>query len=236
MTGRRELTGVRVMIVDDHAVVRQGLVSFLANVEGVHVVAEAADGQAALDELARLEVVAELPDVVLMDIQMPRLDGVAATSRIHERYPAVKVVILTGFGEAARVQAALVAGAVGFLLKDAEPGDITAAIRSAINDQVHLDPTVARRLTQRMITPQQGLGSLTQRERDILALVATGLSNKEIAGRLGISERTARTHVSNVLAKMQLASRTQAALVAIQEGLVAPERLDVHGEGPGRAR
>lgn len=236
MTGRRELTGVRVMIVDDHAVVRQGLVSFLANVEGVYVVAEAGDGQAALDELARLAVLAELPDVVLMDLQMPRLDGVAATSRIHERHPEVKVVVLTGFGEAARVQAALVAGAVGYLLKDAEPGDITAAIRSAINDQVHLDPTVARRLTQRMITPQQGLGSLTQRERDILVLVATGLSNKEIAGRLGISERTARTHVSNVLAKMQLASRTQAALVAIQEGLVAPERLDVHRDGPGRAR
>lgn len=230
--GGRPLADVTVMVVDDHAVVRQGLVSFLANVDGVRVVAQADDGQAALEELARLEVFGELPDVVLMDLQMPRLDGVAATSRIIERFTGVKVVILTGFGEAARVQAALAAGASGYLLKDAEPGEIASAIRSAINDEMHLDPTVARRLTQRMITPAQGLGTLTARERDILVLVASGLSNKQIAARLEISERTARTHVSNMLAKLQLSSRTQAALVAIQEGLVEPESLRLDGSRP----
>lgn len=215
------------MVVDDHAVVRQGLITFLGNVSGVRVAAQAPDGQAALDELARMATMEELPDVVLMDLQMPRLDGVAATQAISTRYPDLKVVVLSSFGEVGRVQAALAAGASGYVLKDAEPDDITAAIRSAINDQVHLDPTVARRLTQRMITPEQGLSALTARERDILALVASGMSNKQIAAHLTISERTARTHVSNVLGKMHLTSRTQAALVAVREGLVTPDGLVV---------
>lgn len=222
-SSRRPLEDIAVMVVDDHAVVRQGLMAFLGNIEGVRVVGQASDGQAALDELARRAVHGDLPDVVLMDLQMPRLDGVAATSAIHERHPGVKVVVLTSFGEAGRVQAALAAGAAGYLLKDAEPDDITAAIRSAINDQLHLDPTVARQLTRRIIAPHGGLSSLTARERDVLVLVAQGLSNKEIASRLVISERTARTHVSNVLAKIHVSSRTQAALLAIQEGLVAPD-------------
>lgn len=221
---------VTVMVVDDHAVVRQGLISFLGNVPGVRVVAQAADGQAALDELARMSTLEETPDVVLMDLQMPRLDGVATTQAISANFPEIKVVVLTSFGEVGRVQAALAAGASGYLLKDAEPDDIAAAIRSAMNDQVHLDPTVARRLTQRMIRPEQGLSALTSRERDILALVASGMSNKEIAAHLTISERTARTHVSNVLGKMHLTSRTQAALVAIQEGLVTPEGLGKGGQ------
>ncbi|MDV3221158.1 response regulator transcription factor [Intrasporangium sp.] len=228
MTDARAFEDIAVMVVDDHAVVRQGLITFLGNVSGVRVVAQAPDGQAALDELARMATMEELPDVVLMDLQMPRLDGVAATQAISARYPHLKVVVLSSFGEVGRVQAALAAGASGYVLKDAEPDDITAAIRSAINDQVHLDPTVARRLTQRMITPEQGLSALTARERDILALVASGMSNKQIAAHLTISERTARTHVSNVLAKMHLTSRTQAALVAVREGLVTPDGLVVN--------
>lgn len=229
MSTKQPLQDVSVMVVDDHTVVRQGLIGFLANVEGVTVVAEASDGQAALDELARLAYVDDLPDVVLIDVQMPRMDGIAATAAIGERHPGVKVIVLTGFGDATRAQAALAAGASGYLLKDAEPEDITAAIRSAINGQLHLDPTVARRLTQRMLRPQtSSLAELTARERDILGLVAKGLSNREIAADLVISERTARTHVSNILAKLQLSSRTQAALVAIQEGLVSADgdRLD----------
>lgn len=230
MKEQRALDDIAVMVVDDHAVVRQGLISFLGNVSGVRVVAQAADGQAALDELARMAAMDEMPDVVLMDLQMPRLDGVAATQAISSRHEHVKVVVLSSFGEVGRVQAALAAGASGYVLKDAEPDDITAAIRSAINDQVHLDPTVARRLTQRMITPEQGLSALTARERDILALVASGMSNKQIAAHLTISERTARTHVSNVLGKMHLTSRTQAALVAVQEGLVTPDGLLVKND------
>lgn len=218
---------VDVMVVDDHALVRQGLATYLADVAGLRIVAQAGDGAAALEELARMAAHDELPHVILMDLQMPRMDGITATKEIAERYPSVKVVVLSSFGEVGRVQSALSAGAAGYLLKDAEPDDIATAIRAALNDQVHLDPTVARRLTQRMITPEHGLATLTARERDILALVASGLSNKEIAARLTISERTARTHVSNVLGKMHLTSRTQAALVAIREGLVSPDAVTI---------
>ncbi len=211
---------VRVMIVDDHAVVRRGIRAYLEVLRDIEVAAEAADGQDALDMLAAMAVRAELPDVVLVDLMMPRVDGVAATSRITGLYPRTRVVVLTSFGEMERVRAALASGARGYLLKDAGPAEVAAAILAAARDEVFLDPAVARQLTRDMVAPPTGVGALTQRERAVLILVARGKTNKEIAAELVISERTARTHVSNVLRKLQLSSRTQAALVAIREGLV----------------
>jgi DNA-binding NarL/FixJ family response regulator len=224
MTGDESTTEIiRVMVVDDHAIVRRGLLAYVDTVPTLEVVGEAADGHQAVTQLRRRQTLGEpLPHVVLMDLQMPRMGGVEATAAIARAHPEVKVVVLTSFGEVERVHAALAAGAAGYLLKDADPEEVATAIRAAAAGEVHLDAAVARQLTRRMAGPQVGLSSLTAREREILTLVAQGHSNREIADRLVISERTARTHVSNVLTKLQLASRTQAALLAIREGLIAP--------------
>jgi DNA-binding NarL/FixJ family response regulator len=219
----RRTRPVRVMVVDDHAVVRSGIRAYLEMLDDVRVVAEAADGQDALDLLKTMAGHQDLPDVVLLDLVMPRVDGVLATSRITGQYPGVRVVVLTSFGGMERVHTALANGAAGYLLKNAGPTEMAAAIRAAARDEVFLDPAVARRLTQEMVSPPTGLGALTERERDVLILVGNGRSNREIADQLVISERTARTHVSNVLRKLQLSSRTQAALVAVREGLVPPQ-------------
>jgi DNA-binding NarL/FixJ family response regulator len=214
---------IRVMLVDDHAIVRRGLQAYVDTVATLRVVGEAADGQQAVDRLQQWQTLGEpLPDVVLMDLQMPRMGGVEATEIIARAHPEVKVVVLTSFGEVERVHAALAAGAAGYLLKDAEPEEVAVAVRAAAAGEVHLDSAVARQLTRRMAAPRVGLTSLTAREREILTLVAQGHSNRDIADRLVISERTARTHVSNVLTKLQLSSRTQAALLAIREGLILP--------------
>jgi DNA-binding NarL/FixJ family response regulator len=211
------------MIVDDHAVVRRGVRAYLEALDDMAVAAEAADGQEALDQLAKMAAHGSLPDVVLLDLVMPRMDGVLAASLITSRHPAVRVVILTSFGEMERVHAALAGGAVGYLLKDAGPAEVATAIHAAAGDGTYLDPAIARRLTREISAPRSGLNALTGRERAVLVLVAHGRSNKEIADELVISERTARTHVSHVLRKLQLTSRTQAALVAVREGLVPPE-------------
>src|ERR687896_323191 len=179
-------------------------------------------GRARPSSVRAMTAPAALPVVVLMDLQMPRMDGVAATAEIARRFPSVRVVILTSFGENERVHAALQQGAAGYLLKDAGAAEVAAALYAAARDEVFLDAAVARRLAQQIRGPRSGLGALTSREREILALVAAGMSNKEIAAELVISERTARTHVSNVLGKLNLTSRTQAALVAVREGLVEP--------------
>jgi len=215
---------VRVMIVDDHAIVRRGIRAYLEALDEMAVAAEAADGQEALDLLGQMAAHRELPDVVLLDLVMPRMDGVLATARITGEYPGVRVVVVTSFGETERVHAALASGAVGYLLKDAGPAEVAAAIRAAARDEVFLDTAVARRLTREIVSPGTGLNVLTGRERDVLIAVARGRSNREIAQELAISERTARTHVSNVLRKLQLSSRTQAALVAVREGLVTQDR------------
>jgi DNA-binding NarL/FixJ family response regulator len=214
--------GVRVLVVDDHAVVRRGVIAYLEVLDDVEVAGEAEDGAAALKVLAELAVHDRLPDVALMDLQMPGMDGVAAIAEMRRRFPSVQVVVLTSFGEIERVHAALHEGAAGYLLKDAGPGEIAAALQAAARGEVFLDAAVARRLAQEIRSPRSGLRSLTAREREILRLVAEGRSNKEIAAELVISERTARTHVSNLLGKLGLASRTQAALLAIREGLVPP--------------
>ncbi|MGI5488270.1 response regulator transcription factor [Microtetraspora malaysiensis] len=214
---------IRVMVVDDHAIVRRGLLAYVDTVPTLEVVGEAADGQQAVAQLRQWQTLGEpLPDVVLMDLQMPKMGGVEATEAITRAHPEVKVVVLSSFGEAERVHAALAAGAAGYLLKDADPDEVVTAIRVAADGEVHLDSAVARQLTRRMAAPHVGLNALTAREREILTLVAQGNSNRDIAGRLAISERTARTHVSNVLTKLQLSSRTQAALLAIREGLIPP--------------
>jgi DNA-binding NarL/FixJ family response regulator len=214
---------VRVLLVDDHAIVRRGVQAYVDTLPHLEVVGEAGDGRQALDLLQeRVTLGQPLPDVVLMDLQMPRMDGVAATEEIGRAYPDIKVVVLTSFGEVERVHAALAAGAAGYVLKDADPAEVATAITAAAVGEVHLDAAVARQLARRMAAPQIGLTSLTVREREILTLVAQGHSNRDIAERLVISERTARTHVSNVLSKLQLSSRTQAALLAIREGLIPP--------------
>jgi DNA-binding NarL/FixJ family response regulator len=214
---------IGVLVVDDHAFVRRGVRAYLEAVPSFRMLGEACDGQEALALLRQWRTTGDpMPDVVLMDLQMPRLGGVEATEAIARAHPEVKVVVLTSFGEVERVHAALAAGAAGYLLKDAEPEEVGTAIRAAAAGEVHLDSAVARQLTRRMAAPGIGLSALTAREREILVLVAQGHSNREIAAELVISERTARTHVSNVLSKLQLASRTQAALLAIREGLITP--------------
>jgi DNA-binding NarL/FixJ family response regulator len=211
---------VGVFIVDDHAVVRSGLAAYLQFIDDFTLVGEAADGEQALQRLAELAASDSLPGVVLMDLVMPNMNGIEATAHIVERYPTCRVVVLTSFGEVERINAALRNGAVGYLLKDAEAAEVSAAIRAAVRGEVHLDSEIARRLTQDLRCGPAGPGLLTPRERQILALLGEGRSNREIANILVISERTARTHVSNVLSKLNLTSRTQAALMAIREGLV----------------
>lgn len=217
---------LHVLVVDDHRVVRQGMRAFLDLVPDIEVVAEAGDGREALNVLRDLEDAGRLPEVVLMDLIMPRMDGIEATGEIKRRYPAVEVVALTSFIEEAKVQAVLEAGASGYLLKDAEADEVAAAVRAAHRGEITIDPAVAARLMRSLRAPKQAnpVEELTEREREVLILVARGRSNKEIAGELGITERTARTHVSNILGKLDLASRTQAALFAVREGLVPEQR------------
>lgn len=226
MTGGTDQALIGVLIVDDHAVVRRGIRAYLEVLDDLEVSAEASDGEEALDKLRLMAAHRELPEVVLLDLLMPKMDGVSTTRKITELHPDVRVVILTSFGEMERVHAALEAGASGYLLKDAEPTEVVAAIRAAARGDVFLHPTIARKLTQEMVSPATGLNALTGRERDVLILVAKGHSNQEIADELVVSERTARTHVSNVLRKLQLTSRTQAALVAVRQGLVPQAEHD----------
>jgi DNA-binding NarL/FixJ family response regulator len=214
---------IRVVVVDDHAFVRRGVRAYVDTVPSLEVIGEAGDGEQLLALLHQWRTMGRpLPHVVLMDLQMPRMGGVETIEALARAHPEINVVVLTSFGEVERVHAALAAGAAGYLLKDADPEEVGTAIREAAAGGVHLGSAVARRLTRRMAAPRVGLSALTAREREILTLVAEGHSNRDIAERLVISERTARTHVSNVLSKLQLSSRTQAALLAIREGLITP--------------
>jgi DNA-binding NarL/FixJ family response regulator len=216
---------VRVLVVDDHTVVRRGLRAYLETVDDMEVVGEAADGQEALEGIAALVAAGRPPDVVLMDLVMPGMDGVTATTAITQRHPDVDVVAMTSFTQADLVHGALQAGAAGYLLKDADADEVAAAIRAARRGEVHLDPAIARQLTRSLVAPKpQTVDSLTDREREVLILVAKGLSNQQIADCLVISERTARTHVSNILGKLGVASRTQAALLAVREGIAPAPR------------
>jgi len=212
---------IRVLLVDDHGVVRRGLRGYLELLDDIEIVGEAENGRLGVEAARELR-----PDVVLMDLLMPEMDGIAATAVIRAELPGVEVVALTSFVEEARVTAALEAGAAGFILKDADADDVAEAIRAAHRGEVHLDPAVAsivaRRVREKATEATGGDEPLTSREHEVLGLVARGLSNREIAARLAITERTARTHVSNILGKLGLASRTQAALYAVEHGLVPP--------------
>jgi DNA-binding NarL/FixJ family response regulator len=212
---------IRVLLVDDHAMVRRGMRDFLGLHSDLEVVGEAASGAEAIERAEALH-----PDVIVMDLMLPGIDGIEATARVKAVLADVEIVALTSFIEEARVVAAIEAGASGFLLKDAEADELAAAIRAAARGEVHLDPAVAGIVARRMRGgapggggPDDAIATLTPRERDVLGRVARGLSNRAIAGELGITERTARTHVSNILAKLGLTSRTQAALLAVQHGI-----------------
>jgi DNA-binding NarL/FixJ family response regulator len=214
---------IRVLVVDDHEVVRRGLHAFLDGEPDLEVVADAGGGEEALEVFARLDSEGRRPDVILMDLQMTPMDGIETTRRMRDLYPGVEVVALTSFGEKERVRGALDSGASGYLLKDSEPAEVAAAVRSAYRGEIQLDPAVTRPLITELSSGSDGVTTvLTSRELEVLGLVGAGKANKEIAAELVISERTARTHVSNVLRKIGVSSRTQAAVLAVREGLVAP--------------
>ena len=212
---------IRVLIVDDHAIVRRGLRGLLETVDDMEVVGDAADGEQAV-RLAE----ARGPDVVLMDLVMPKMDGIAAIREIRARHPQTEIVALTSFIEEEKVVAALEAGAAGFLLKEAGERAVLEAIRAAHDGEVRLDPAVAKLLAERLRRRPESapVDPLTGRELDVLGLLGRGLSNKEIAAELGIADCTVRTHVSNVLGKLGLTSRTQAALYAVEHD-IAPDAV-----------
>lgn len=203
---------IRVLLVDDHAVVRRGLEQLLAGADDIEVVATAADGATALDEVARTS-----PDVVLMDLQMPGMDGVEATRRIVAD-GGPDVLVLTSFSDAERILGALDAGAVGYLLKDAEPEAVIDGVRAVSRGESPLHPRAARELLGAR-RPAAPAGDLTPRELEVLALVRAGLANKQIARRLGISERTVKAHLTSVFTGIGVADRTQAALWAERHGV-----------------
>jgi two-component system, NarL family, response regulator LiaR len=208
---------IHVLIVDDHAVVREGLRAFLQLQEGIEVVGEAGDGEQALEQAGRLR-----PDVILMDLVMPKLDGVGAMRVLRERGSCSRVIALTSFLDDDRLMPAIEAGAAGYLLKNVEPAELARAIHAAHVGEAMLDPTVAAALVN-TIAGRPSLSDrerLTPREREVLELIAHGRSNKRIAFELGISEKTVKTHVGHVLAKLGVTDRTQAALLAVHEGLV----------------
>jgi two-component system, NarL family, response regulator LiaR len=202
---------IRLLIVDDHSVVRQGLRSMIRVLPDMELAGEAAGGQEALDMLD-----AAKPDVVLMDLLMPEMDGATAIGAIKRRFPELAVIALTTFADAAMVHRALQAGVDGYLLKDVAVDELAQAIRSVYEGRPYLHPEATRHLLRTTTQPTQPDEKLTAREREVLALLARGRSNKEIADALVISRKTASVHVSNLLAKLQLNSRTQAALYALR--------------------
>lgn len=205
---------IRVLLVDDHSVVRQGLKMFLNLDPALEIVGEAANGAEGVRLAHELQ-----PDVILMDLLMPVMDGITAISTIRRELPDIEIVALTSVLDDSSVFGAVRAGAIGYLLKDTEAGELNRAIKAAAAGQVQLSPAAAARLMREVRAPENP-ESLTERENDVLKLVATGMSNKEIAMELGIGEKTVKTHVSNILSKLGVLSRTQAALHAVRMGLV----------------
>jgi NarL family two-component system response regulator LiaR len=212
---------IRVLIADDHAVVREGLRAFLALQDDVEVVAEAADGEEAVDAVAGLT-----PDVALVDLVMPRVDGIEAIRRIRSTSPDTRVIVLTSFVDEDKMLPAVRAGAAGYLLKDVQPQDLVAAIRTVHGGGTLLHPAVVEELVREVSRDGERApvdSPLTAREHEVLTLIARGRANKAIAFELGVAEKTVKTHVSSILAKLGVTDRTQAALYAVREGLVDPE-------------
>ncbi len=215
---------IRVLIVDDHVIVRRGIRALLATEEGIEVAGEAQDGQEALERIRALR-----PDVILLDLLMPRMDGIEVTRRVIAEDPRARILVLTSFAADDKVFPAIKAGALGYLLKDTGPRELVRAIRQIHRGESSLSPAIARKVLQelsrpsdRPLTPEP----LTKREVEVLQVVARGKSNQEIAEELVISEATVRTHVSNILGKLHLASRTQATLYALREGLASLDDVD----------
>jgi DNA-binding NarL/FixJ family response regulator len=211
--------GIRVLIVDDHTVVREGLRSFLELQDGIAVAGEAAEGEEAIEAAASLQ-----PDVVLMDLVMPGVDGIAAMRALRSRVPHAKVIVLTSFFDEDRLLPAIEAGAAGYLLKNVAPAELARAIRAANAGEAIIDPSAAARLLGTLAGGERRATRdsrrLTRREQDVLELIVGGRSNKRIALELGISEKTVKAHVTHLLAKLGVADRTQAAILAVREGLV----------------
>ncbi len=209
----------RILVVDDHNVVRKGICALLATEAQIDVVGEACDGADAIEAASRLH-----PDVILMDLQMPRVDGIEAIRSILAAQPNVRILVLTSFDADDKIFPAIRAGAMGYTLKDASPEDLVTAIQRVFRGESSLHPTIARRVLRELATPTQHAPvgeALTEREIEVLRMIAHGASNHEIGVELHISEATVRKHVSNILSKLHLASRTQAALYALREGFTS---------------
>jgi len=215
--GRKGSDKISVMLVDDHAIVRQGLRTYLELQPDIEVVGEAGDGKQAVTMARNL-----IPDVILMDLVMPNSDGVEATREITSISPSTRVVVLTSFSEDEKVFASIKAGAQGYLMKDVLPQDLVNAIRSVYRGEAQLDPEIARKLMQEFTNPQPAAPKhdLTERELEVLTLIAHGKSNKDISEELVLSEKTVKTHVSNILQKLHLSDRTQAAVYALRQKIV----------------
>jgi len=210
---------IRVMLVDDHTMVRRGLATFLKVYEDLLLVGEAETGEAAVQLCAEV-----LPDVILMDMFLPAMDGAATTQAIRQRYPQIQVIVLTSFKEGKLIKNALEAGAIGYLLKDVSADDLVRAIRAAHAGRATLSPEAAQALVEESnLPPAPGL-DLTEREREVLTLMIEGLNNVQIAGRLTVSPSTIKSHVSNILSKLGVASRTEAVTLALRNGIIPPPR------------
>jgi len=212
---------IRILIADDHAIVREGLRSLIGTEPGLELVGEASDGLEAILKSRTLK-----PDIILLDMMMPRKDGLGAIEEIIKENPTARILVLTSFAEDDKVFPAIKAGALGYLLKDSSPNELLQAIRNVYQGEASLHPTIARKLIRELNQPPvlpPTSDPLTERELEVLRQVAQGLSNDDIAEKLVVSERTVRTHVSHILDKLHLANRTQMALYAVREGLA---RLD----------
>jgi NarL family two-component system response regulator LiaR len=220
---------IRVLIVDDHAIVRKGIRALLEQVEHIEVVGEASDGREAVEQAESLR-----PDVILMDLVMPEVDGIAAIRQITADQPGARILVLTSFAANDKVFPAIKAGALGYLLKDSDPEDLLAAIESVYRGEPSLSPVIAQKVLSELKQPSDRPPTpdpLTDREVEVIQLVAKGLSNRDIAERLVVTEATVRAHVSSILSKLHLANRTQAALYALREGLASLEDPSRINEG-----
>ena len=219
---------IRIFVADDHAIIRKGIRAMLESVPDIELVGEAVNGREAVSGVAKLR-----PDVILMDLVMPEMDGIEAIRHIKAQQPQARILVLTTFAGEDKIFPAIKAGALGYHLKDASPEELVQAIRQVYRGQPSLHPIIARKVLQELASPAAERPPtpepLTQREVEVLQLVAQGLDNQQIADKLVISEATVRTHVSNILGKLQLASRTQAVLYALREGLAS---LDTAPETP----
>jgi NarL family two-component system response regulator LiaR len=220
---------IRLLIVDDQAIVRKGTMALLAQVDGITVVGEAPNGQTAIEQAAALE-----PDVILMDLVMPEMDGIEAIRQISASQPQVRILALTSFATDDKVFPAIKAGALGYLLKDAEPDELVAAIHQVYRGEPSLPPNIARKLLREIRQPPPHTPTtpdpLTERELEVLSLIAKGLDNQAIAQRLTVTEVTVRTHLSHILDKLHLANRVQATLYALRTGLSALENGTVEDD------